>query len=237
MGRSAPEAVDPNTRFQRQLGKSPAPTSVATRTAGLDFLILQGKFIDAVAETAMNSDLPGQVRALVSYDIYAESGRRVMLPRGTRLIGDYNTAITKGQKRLFVVWTRAIRPDGIDIALLSGGTDPLGRAGLTGEVDTHFWQIFGTSALLSILGAGAANAGVNPGQDQLNSAALYRAEVAESFNRSAARVLDQSLTHQADDPDRERREAQGLRCAGSRLLRRAGSAGATRPSHDRQVAQ
>ena len=194
MGRSAPEAVDPNTRFQRQLGKTPAPTSIATRTAGLDFLILQGKFIDAVAETAINSDLPGQVRALVSYDIYAESGRRVMLPRGTRLIGDYNTAITKGQKRLFVVWTRAIRPDGIDIALLSGGTDPLGRAGLAGEVDTHFWQIFGTSALLSILGAGAANAGVNPGQDQLNSAALYRAEVAESFNRSAARVLDQSLT-------------------------------------------
>jgi len=194
MGRSAPDAVDPNTRFQRQLGKSPAPTSIATRTAGLDFLILQGKFIDAVAETAMNSDLPGQVRALVSYDIYAESGRRVMLPRGTRLIGDYNNAITKGQKRLFVVWTRAIRPDGIDIALLSGGTDPLGRAGLSGEVDTHFWQIFGTSALLSILGAGAANAGVNPGQDQLNSAALYRAEVAESFNRSAARVLDQSLT-------------------------------------------
>jgi type IV secretion system protein VirB10 len=131
-GRSASEVVDPNTRFQRQLGKSPAPTSTATRTAGLDFLILQGKFIDAVAETAMNSDLPGQVRALVSYDIYAESGRRVMLPRGTRLIGDYNTAITKGQKRLFVVWTRAIRPDGIDIALLSGGTDPLGRAGLSG---------------------------------------------------------------------------------------------------------
>jgi type IV secretion system protein VirB10 len=193
LGRGPSESVDPNTHFQKQLAKSSAPISVATRTADRDFLILQGKFIDAVAETAINSDLPGQVRALVSYDVYAESGRRVMLPRGTRLIGEYNTAIAKGQERLFVVWTRAIRPDGIDIALLSGGSDPLGRAGLRGEVDTHFWTIFGTSALLSIIGAGAANAGVNAGQDQLNSAAIYRAEIAASLNRSAGRVLDKYL--------------------------------------------
>jgi type IV secretion system protein VirB10 len=193
LGRGPSESVDPNTHFQKQLAKSSAPVSVATRSADRDFLILQGKFIDAVAETAINSDLPGQVRALVSYDVYAESGRRVMLPRGTRLIGEYNTAIAKGQERLFVVWTRAIRPDGIDIALLSGGSDPLGRAGLPGEVDTHFWTIFGTSALLSIIGAGAANAGVNAGQDQLNSAAIYRAEIAESLNRSAGRVLDKYL--------------------------------------------
>jgi type IV secretion system protein VirB10 len=193
LGRGPSESIDRNTHFQKQLGKSSAPVSVATRTADRDFLILQGKFIDAVAETAINSDLPGQVRALVSYDVYAESGRRVMLPRGTRLIGEYNTAIAKGQERLFVVWTRAIRPDGIDIALLSGGSDPLGRAGLTGEIDTHFWTIFGTSALLSIIGAGAANAGVNAGQDQLNSAAIYRAEIAESLNRSAGRVLDKYL--------------------------------------------
>jgi type IV secretion system protein VirB10 len=187
------EIVDPNTRFQRQLGKSSAPTSVATQTPDRDFLILQGKFIDAVAETAINSDLPGQIRALVSHDIYAERGRRIMLPRGTRLLGEYNTAITKGQERLFVVWTRAIRPDGIDIALLSGGSDSLGRAGLSGEVDTHFWTIFGTSALLSVIGVGTATAGVNSGQDQLNSAAIYRAEIAESFNRSASRVLDKYL--------------------------------------------
>ena len=193
VGRGPSEPTDPNTNFQKQLSKNPAPISNATHTADRAFLVLQGKFIDAVAETAMNSDLPGQVRALVSHDVYAESGRRIMLPRGTRIIGEYNTAITKGQERLFVVWTRAIRPDGIDIALLSGGSDSLGRAGLTGEVDTHFWTIFGTSALLSIIGAGASNAGVNPGQDQLNSAAIYRAEVAESLNRSAGRVLDKYL--------------------------------------------
>jgi type IV secretion system protein VirB10 len=191
--RASAEPGDPNTRFQRQLARTAAPVSVATQMGNRDFLVLQGKVIDAVAETAINSDLPGQVRALVSYDVYAESGRRVMLPRGTRLIGEYNTALAKGQERLFVIWTRAIRPDGIDIGLLSGGTDPLGRAGLAGEVDTHFWTIFGTSALLSIIGAGAATAGVSPAQDQLNSTALYRAGVAQSFNRSAGQVLDKYL--------------------------------------------
>lgn len=193
VARAPSETTDPNTNFQRQLSKNSTPVSNATRMADRAFLVLQGKFIDAVAETAMNSDLPGQVRALVSHDVYAESGRRVMLPRGTRIIGEYNTAITKGQERLFVVWTRALRPDGIDVALLSGGSDSLGRAGLTGEVDTHFWTIFGTSALLSIIGAGASNAGVSPGQDQLNSAAIYRSEVAESLNRTAGRVLDKYL--------------------------------------------
>ena len=131
LGRGPSESIDPNTRFQRQLAKSPTPTSVATRTPDRNFLVLQGKFIDAVSETAINSDLPGQVRALVSYDVYAESGRRVMLPRGTRLIGEYNTAIAKGQERLFVVWTRAIRPDGIDIALLVRRKRSLGACRLT----------------------------------------------------------------------------------------------------------
>jgi type IV secretion system protein VirB10 len=186
------EVSDPNSQFQKQLNAASTPVSVAARTPDRNYLVLQGKFIDATAETAINSDLPGQVRALVSYDVYAESGRRVMLPRGTRLIGEYNTAITKGQERLFVVWTRAIRPDGVDVALLSGGSDSLGRAGLAGQVDTHFWTIFGTSALLSIIGAGTATVGVTP-DDRLNSSALYRAEIVAAFNRSAGRVLEKYL--------------------------------------------
>ncbi len=183
---------DPNRRFQEDVGSGQAPISQATKLVNLDWKILQGKIIDAVMETAVNSDLPGMVRAVVSNDIYGETGRKILFPRGTRLVGQYNSAIRKGQARVFMVWNRAIRPDGIEIVLNSGGTDPLGRAGIKGKVNNHFWQIFGTSTLLSLIGAGTANAGVGVG-DQFNSISAYREELANSFQESSAQVLNRYI--------------------------------------------
>lgn len=183
---------DPNRRFQEEIGSSEVLISQANKLGNLDFKILQGKIIDAVMETAVNSDLPGMVRAVVSNDIYGETGRKVLFPKGTRLVGQYNSAIRKGQARVFMVWNRAIRPDGIEIVLNSGGTDPLGRTGIRGKVNNHFWQIFGTSALLSLIGAGAANAGVGVG-DQFNSISAYRDELANSFQESSSQVLNRYI--------------------------------------------
>jgi len=182
-------ASDPNQRFQDQAQSLLVQTSHASNIGNLETKILQGKMIDVVMETAINSDLPGMVRAIVSYDVYGETGRIALLPRGTRLIGAYNSAIRKGQARVFVIWNRALRPDGIEIALNSGGTDPLGRSGIGGDVNNHFWQIFGTSTLLSLIGAGAANVGVDSG-DQNNSMSAYREELANSFRDSASKVLN-----------------------------------------------
>jgi len=188
----SPASSDPNRRFQDEMRSTVLPTSQANSLGNLDYKILQGKLIDAVMETAINSDLPGMVRAVVSHDLYGESGRTILLPKGTRLVGQYNSAVRKGQARVFLIWNRAIRPDGIEIVLDSGGTDTLGRAGINGKVNNHFWQIFGTSALLSLLGAGAANAGVNT-SDQLNSISAYREELANSFQESSAQVLDRYI--------------------------------------------
>jgi type IV secretion system protein VirB10 len=184
--------TDPNRRFQEEARSSEVPTSQAKTLGNLDLKILQGKIVDAIMETAVNSDLPGMVRAVVSHDLYGESGRTILLPRGTRLVGQYNSSIRKGQARVFFIWNRAIRPDGIEIVLDSGGTDPLGRAGINGKVNNHFWQIFGTSALLSLIGSGAANAGVNT-NDQLNSISAYREELANSFRDTSAQVLDRYI--------------------------------------------
>lgn len=184
--------TDPNSRFQEQNENVSVPKSKAATIGNLDTKILQGKLIDAIMETAVNSDLPGMVRAIISNDVYGEAGRRVLLPRGTRLVGKYNSAIRKGQARVFMVWNRAIRPDGIEITLDSGGTDPLGRAGIKGKVNNHFWQIFGTSALLSIIGAGVANVGVSTG-DQFNSISAYREELANSFKESSSQVLNRYI--------------------------------------------
>lgn len=183
---------NPNSRFQDNLTTSTTPNSKASSLSNLSQTILQGKFIDAVLETAIHSDLPGMIRAMVSHDVYAESGESVLIPKGSRLVGQYNSELVKGQSRIFVVWNRLVRPDGIEVALGSGGTDSLGRAGLTGKVNNHFWKIFGNSLLLSIIGAGTANGGVST-TDPYNSTAAYRQQAAEAFQSSSARVLQDAI--------------------------------------------
>lgn len=174
------------------VGFSQAEAAGATVMGDRNFMVAQGKLLDGILETAVNSDHPGMVRALISHDIYADTGRSVLFPRGSRIVGRYDSAVVKGQARVFIVWSRIIRPDGTDIVLDSPGTDPLGRSGSEGDVNNHFFQIFGTAAVLSIIGVGTATVGVQP-QDQNNSISQYRSGVAESFNRTASSALDQNM--------------------------------------------
>lgn len=117
-----------------------------------DATIAQGAIITGVLETAINSDLPGYTRALVTRDVRSFDGTRVLAPRGSRLIGQYRSGLALGQSRAFVIWTRLIRPDGVSIDLNSPAADALGRGGLEGETDRHFFQRFGGAILLSLIG-------------------------------------------------------------------------------------
>lgn len=148
---------DPNRSFTANtLAASKADKTVASRLSNLNLTIAQGKIVDAVMESAINTDLPGTIRAIVSRDVFAETGRDVMIPKGSRLIGTYNTGINRGQVRILVIWTRLIRPDGIDIEIGSGAVDPLGRAGVPGSVDNKYSEIFSAAALTSLLDIGLA---------------------------------------------------------------------------------
>jgi len=142
---------DPNSQFASDVSDSEAEKSVAKKIGNPNSVIFQGKVIDAVLETALSTELPGSIRAIVSNDIYAESGKRIMLPRGSRLIGVYNTFLKRGQQRTFIIWERVIRPDGIDVKLASYGIDNIGRSGLAGMVDSRFTEIFSTAVLTSTL--------------------------------------------------------------------------------------
>ena len=122
------------------------------RTTG--YTITEGTVIAGVLETAIDSTLPGMVRAINSADVYSHDGSQLLIPKGSRLVGRYQSDIRRGQVRVFVLWTRIIRADGLSILINSPGTDPLGRAGLEGDVDTHFFQIFGAAILLSIIDGG-----------------------------------------------------------------------------------
>jgi type IV secretory pathway VirB10-like protein len=150
------EPVQPSReeRFAQEAAVEAAPSVRAQRLAHPSSTVPEGTLIPAVLETAIQSDLPGMIRAVVSGPVRAFDGTPA-IPRGSALIGRYQSGLVRGQTRLFVIWTRLLRPDGVSVALGSPGTDALGRAGLAGELDTHFFEIFGSSVLLSLLDGGA----------------------------------------------------------------------------------
>ncbi len=149
------DGSDANRRFLNAASARGVEVSRAVRLSRLDALLPQGTLIQGVLDVAVQSDLPGQMKAHTTGDVWSFDGSRVLLPRGTILFGEYRSGLSRGQTRIFVVWTRALRADGVSIALGSGGGDALGRAGMTGDVDRHFGERFGAAALLSIVGGGA----------------------------------------------------------------------------------
>jgi type IV secretion system protein VirB10 len=162
---------DPNRRFLAN-AEQDVTLAHAVKYKRTDALVPQGYMIRGVLETAMQSDLPGNVRAITSEDVYSFDGRRVLIPKGTMLTGEYRSGLTRGQTRVFVVWTRMLRADGVSLMLGSYGTDSLGRSGLTGEVDNHFLQRFGSAALLTITGGVAQFVG-NLGNNNATTGATY----------------------------------------------------------------
>ncbi|WP_296706046.1 type IV secretion system protein VirB10 [Rhodoblastus sp.] len=162
---------DPNRRFLAN-AEQDVTRAHAVKYKRTDALVPQGYMIRGVLETAMQSDLPGNVRAITSEDVYSFDGRRVLIPKGTMLTGEYRSGLTRGQTRVFVVWTRMLRADGVSLMLGSYGTDSLGRSGLTGEVDNHFLQRFGSAALLTITGGVAQFVG-NLGNNNATTGATY----------------------------------------------------------------
>lgn len=148
-------ASDPNLSFSRAVvAASPAASVKAGKIEDIHFTIAQGKLIHAVMETAINTQLPGHVRGIVSRNIYGEAGRVVLIPKGSRLIGIYNTNLFQGQDRIYVIWNRVIRPDGIDMLINSTSVDGLGRSGVDGYVDSRYGQLFSAAILSSVISIG-----------------------------------------------------------------------------------
>jgi type IV secretion system protein VirB10 len=144
--------------FASRVGGVGGAPAIARSDVDPKTTVTQGTMIPAVLETAINTDVPGFVRAVVSQDVRSFDGTRVLIPRSSRLIGQYQSGLQAGQKRAYVIWTRLIRPDGVSVALASPGTGFDGSGGLPGKVDTHFFQRFGSAMLLSVIG-GLASSG------------------------------------------------------------------------------
>ena len=160
---ATPAAPGGNDDFASRIGG--VGGSAATAAASIDpkTTVTQGTLIPAVLETAIDTDVPGYVRAVVSADVRSFDGSRVLVPRSSRLIGQYKSGLQAGQKRAYVIWTRLIRPDGVSVNIASPAVAFSGETGLAGKVDSHFFERFGSAMLLSVVGGLSAiggNAGV-----------------------------------------------------------------------------
>ena len=138
-----------------ELEETAADKVSATLIGNTDVMIAEGKMIDVVLETAINTDLDGLLRAVISRDVYAESGRNILIPKGSRIIGRYG-GDDASSDRVLIVWTRVIRPDGIDIRIESPGTDKMGRSGVAGFVDYRYFDILSNAFLLSAVSIAGA---------------------------------------------------------------------------------
>jgi type IV secretory pathway VirB10-like protein len=198
MTKAAPPAdlgLNPDEQFADRLSAVDAEPAKATAMRDLDAVIPQGAVIPAVMETAINSDLPGLARAMVTRDIKSFDGKVVLIPRGSRVIGQYRSGVALGASRVFVIWTRVIRPDGVSIQIASPAADPLGRGGLEGKVDRHFFSRFGGSILMSVLNAGVAAVG-----NARSTSQIYIGSASQAANMAGAVMRSDQISPTIQTP-------------------------------------
>jgi type IV secretion system protein VirB10 len=157
-GRSAEQRPEPQEDLQSRLTTTRLTGVSANVLRNQPYLLTTGTIVPCILQTAMDSTLPGLVTCVIPEDVQGKTGL-TLLDRGTRVVGEFRGNVRQGIERFFVVWTRAETPQGVVVNLDSPATDPLGRSGLEGEVDRHFWQRFGGALLMTTVD-GAIQAGV-----------------------------------------------------------------------------
>jgi type IV secretory pathway VirB10-like protein len=164
------------------------------------FALQAGTMLPAVLLTEINSDLPGDVLAQVAHDVYDSRDQQALLiPKGARLIGTYDSDVSSNQRRLFVAWTRMIFPDGRSLALPGLETkDRSGAGGVTDRVEQHRKRTFGTAALLSLIGAGAQLAQPNGGYGPMGAYPSAGQVAAGAAGQQLAQVATEMLRKQMD---------------------------------------
>lgn len=152
------QARDRYAEFLAASAEDQAPTYIASRLEEpmSPYQIMAGTLLPAMLVTGINSDLPGEILAQVTRNVYDSQQRFLLIPRGTKIIGRYDDQIALGQSRVLIAWTRLILPDGRSLSLPGLPTQDLrGNTGLRDKVDNHYKRLYGQATLLSIIGAGA----------------------------------------------------------------------------------
>jgi type IV secretion system protein VirB10 len=178
-------------------GPSDAPTVSSDRLTptASPYIIQAGAIIPAALITGIESDLPGQITAQVTENVYdSPTGQYLLIPQGARLIGEYNSEVAYAQTRVQLIWTRLIMPDGQSIVLDNQpGADTQGYSGLQDGMNNHWVALF-KAALLSTFMSVGAEAGTSDQENNLIQA--IRSGASDSFNQAGQQVVERELNIQ-----------------------------------------
>lgn len=148
---NAREYADSDNNLNEKLMPAKIEAGTAGRIHNRYLTLAKGTFINCILETKVDTTVPGMTSCRIPENIYSMDGRTVLVEAGSRMFGEYRGALAQGQDRVFVLWTQIHTPYGVVVDLDSPGTDPLGGAGHTGEVDFHWWRRFGNALLFSLI--------------------------------------------------------------------------------------
>ena len=157
------------------------------------YMVMAGTIIPATLITGINSDLPGQIQAIVSQNVYdTRTGNYVLIPQGSKLIGTYDSQVAYGQDRVLIVWSRVILPNDqyIDLEGMPGA-DLTGQAGLNDEVNNHYFRIYGSALLMSIFSAGMQLS--QPQSNSVNGAPTNQQIIAGAMGQELGQVSTQMI--------------------------------------------
>lgn len=180
---SGSEDVSPSASDYEEAG---LPGVVSSYPVDRSRVLTADRYIPAVLENTLNSELPGRVIAVVERPVFGEDQRWVLIPAGSRIIGQYHSGAKYGQSRIDIAWTRIIRPDGVNINIDGAGADVMGRAGVPGDLDSRFAEKYGGSLLTSIIGA--AGTWALAGNTTVSSSALGTTETLSGRAQAANRL-------------------------------------------------
>ncbi|MBK2341727.1 hypothetical protein IBE33_09410 [Francisella philomiragia] len=180
---------------QKNKDKDNTPTPLKS-----PFTALVGTVIDATLTTGINSDLPGTITAVVNTPVYdTVTHNYLLIPQGTQLIGAYDSQVSYGQKRVLMAWNILVFPDGRKVNI-SGmqGVDLTGAAGMEGEVDNHYYELFKNVAMMSIFGAGVQYASglTAGGGGNIDGIQLIAASIGQQIGQTGIQLIQKTLNIQ-----------------------------------------
>lgn len=197
---------DEYAKVMMQAGVEPEPTSSpkaedlasAKPLYNPSTLLLRGTYIRCVLESRVITDVPGYTSCVVTEPVYSVNGKRLLLPRGSKVMGSYNSEAIIGQ-RAAIVWDRITTPTGMDVNMRSPGTDMLGAAGNPGHYSAHWAQRISSALLISMLSDAFKYAGAKNGPQEtsiVNGAIVqnpYESNTARTMERLANMALDRNM--------------------------------------------